>query len=77
MEWERSQWFQQARCPLHQSFAQIQSHLEQTDVLLYVDHTFAFATPAYAPHRMSGQGEGDTDVDMVFDPVIIELEIGW
>ena len=41
----------------------------------YVDHTFAFATLAYVPHGMSGQGEGDPGVNVVCNPVIIELEI--
>ena len=53
----------------------MQCHLEQTDVQLYVDHTFAFATSACVPHGMSGQGVEDQDVIMAFDQVITEQGI--
>ena len=61
-----------AKCHLPQSSTQT---LEQTDVQLYVDHTFAFAIPACVPHKMSDQSVEDQDVVMAFDQVITEQGI--
>ena len=52
-----------------------QSHLEQIDVLLYVDHTFASASLAYVLHRKLCQGKEGLGVNAVVGPAVVELEI--